>query len=207
MASMAFDNHVVEIYGALDKQCASIVVPDITKRSGPDMLRWLAEKHVSGACVVPSLLRSMSGAGAADVSRAVLPHLRLLDCGGEALGQDVVEVWAPGRQLFNIYGPTEVTVVCAGCEVRPGDAITIGWDLPTYRNRVLNPETLEPLAVGQRGVLFTFGVGLARGYLDDEAKTSAKFVEVPGLGRAYNTGDLASIDEEGRITMAGRIGR
>jgi len=203
MASMAFDNHVVEVYGTLDKRCTSVVVPDVTKRSGPDLLQWLADRCVTGACVVPSLLRSMAGAGT-DVSRTALPLLRLLDCGGEALGQDVVDVWAPGRQLFNIYGPTEVTVVCAGCEVRPGDEITIGWDLPTYRNLVLDPETLQPLPAGQRGALFTFGVGLARGYLDDEAKTSGKFVQVPGLGRAYSTGDVASIDTHGRIHYHGR---
>ncbi|CAE8619603.1 unnamed protein product [Polarella glacialis] len=117
MASMAFDNHVVEVYGAIHKRCTSVVCPDLVKRSGPDMLRWLVDWHVSGACVVPSLLRSMSGESV-DVSAAALPHLQLLDCGGEALGQDIVEVWSPGRRLFNIYGPTEATVVCAGCEVK-----------------------------------------------------------------------------------------
>jgi len=203
MASMAFDNHVVEVYGPLDKRCTSVVVPDVTKRSGPDLLQWLAERRVTGACVVPSLLRSMGGAGV-DVSRAALPHVRLLDCGGEALGQDVVDAWAPGRQLFNIYGPTEATVVCAGCEVRPGDEITIGRDLPTYRNLVLDSQTFQPLPTGERGTLFILGVGLARGYLDDEAKTSAKFVHLPGLGRAYSTGDLASIDPQGRIHYHGR---
>eukprot|EP00438_Fugacium_kawagutii_P011363 Skav212541 [mRNA] locus=scaffold1851:448618:450769:+ [translate_table: standard] len=35
------------------------------------------------------------------VKKTSLPHLRLLDVGGEALGSDVVDTWAPGRKLFN----------------------------------------------------------------------------------------------------------
>eukprot|EP00425_Heterocapsa_triquetra_P000430 CAMPEP_0195058934 /NCGR_PEP_ID=MMETSP0448-20130528/6557_1 /TAXON_ID=66468 /ORGANISM="Heterocapsa triquestra, Strain CCMP 448" /LENGTH=1886 /DNA_ID=CAMNT_0040089121 /DNA_START=107 /DNA_END=5767 /DNA_ORIENTATION=- len=203
MASMAFDNHVPEVYGAMRKRCTSVVVPDLTKRSGPDMLGWLQSKRINLMVTVPSHLRSMSGPGA-DVSTDALPQLRVLDIGGEALGRDVLDSWAPGRKLFNIYGPTEMTVVCAGVRVEPGDEITIGYDLPTYKNYVLDPESLQACAVGTRGVLYTGGVGTARGYLDDEEKTSGKFVQVPGLGRLYCSGDVVSQDTRGRFHYHGR---
>ena len=112
-----------------------------------------------------------------------LPHLRILDVGGEALGADVVETWAPGRQLFNSYGPSEISVVCTGGYVKTGDVITIGAQLPTYQCYILDPETMEVKAEGERGVLFVGGVGLARGYLEEEEKTKAKFVELPDIGR------------------------
>jgi len=204
MASMAFDNHVPEVYGAMFKMCTSVVVPDLMKRSGPDMLGWLADKQVNLMVTVPSHLRSMLGPGV-DVSTVALPHLRVLDIGGEALGRDVLDAWAPGRNLFNIYGPTEITVVCCGIRVEPGDEITIGYDLPTYTNKVLNMETLQPCAVGERGVLYTGGIGTARGYLDDEDKTNSKFVHVPALGmRMYCSGDVVSQDASGRLHYHGR---
>lgn len=203
MASMAFDNHVPEIYGTMHKRCTSVVVPDVVKRSGPDMLGWLADKHVNLVVSVPSHLRSMSGPGV-DVSTVALPHLRVLDIGGEALGRDVVDTWAPGRVLFNIYGPTEVTVVCCGMRVQPGDEITIGHDLPTYKNKVLNQETLQQCPTGERGVLYTGGIGCARGYLDDREKTTSKFSEIAGLGRMYYSGDVVSTDALDRFHYHGR---
>eukprot|EP00930_Biecheleria_cincta_P033996 TRINITY_DN23529_c0_g2_i1.p1 TRINITY_DN23529_c0_g2~~TRINITY_DN23529_c0_g2_i1.p1 ORF type:complete len:1742 (+),score=248.69 TRINITY_DN23529_c0_g2_i1:62-5287(+) len=200
MASMAFDVHVLEVYGALYAKCPMVVCPNMTKRSGPDLLKWMTAKNISCASVVPSLLRSIGGSGG---HGSCLPDLRLLDVGGEALGRDVLEDWAPGRQLFNTYGPTECSVVCTGCEVKVGDSVTIGWDLPSYRNLVLDQDTHQPVPDGQRGVLFTFGIGLARGYLDDEAKTLAKFLHLQ-QGRAYNTGDVVSVDEMGRFNYHGR---
>jgi len=206
VASMSWDVHIIEVYGTMAGRAASITCPDVTKKSGPDMLQWLKQKRITGMSVVPSHLRTISGGGA-DVSRASggLPHLRILDVGGEALGADVVEKWAPGRRLFNSYGPSEISVVCTGADVRPGDEITIGYDLPSYRCYILDPESLEEVPQGRRGVLFVGGIGLARGYLEEEEKTKAKFVELPRFGRLYNTGDLASRDPIGRIHYHGRV--
>jgi len=202
VASMSWDVHIIEVYGTLSSQACSVTCPDLVKKSGPDMLQWLKERQITGMSVVPSHLRSMAQG---DVSRKSLPHLRLLDVGGEALGADVVETWAPERKLFNSYGPSEISVVCTGTYVHCGDVITIGQALPTYTCHILDPETLQALPMGQRGVLFVSGIGLARGYLEEEEKTKAKFLELPGIGRVYNTGDLASEDELGRIHYHGRI--
>ena len=96
-------------------------------------------------------------------------------------------------------------MVCTGAYVNPGDVITIGAELPTYTCYILDPETLERKADGERGVLFVGGIGLARGYLEEEEKTRAKFLDLPGLGRVYNTGDLALRDETGWIQHHGRV--
>ena len=44
-----------------------------------------------------------------------------------------------------------------------------------YTCHILDLETLEPLPKGQRGVLFVSGIGLARGYLEEEEKTKATY--------------------------------
>lgn len=202
VASMSWDVHVIEVYGTMAARATSVTCEDLVKKSGPDMLQWLKEREITGMSVVPSHLRSMAQG---DVSRSSLPQLRLLDVGGEALGLDVVETWAPGRKLFNSYGPSEISVVCTGTYVEAGDVITIGAPLPTYQCHILDPETLTPVgSPSTRGVLFVGGIGLARGYLEEEEKTKAKFLDHPQLGRIYNTGDLAAWDEFGRIHYHGR---
>ena len=42
-----------------------------------------------------------------------------------------------------------------------------------YRCHILDPKTLDPVPTGERGVLFVGGIGLARGYLEEEEKTKA----------------------------------
>jgi len=207
VASMSWDVHVIEVYGTMAARATSVTCPDLVKKSGPDMQVWLKEKQISGMSVVPSHLSTMAGGGAKDVSRtaAGLPDLRILDVGGEALGADVVDTWAPGRRLFNSYGPSEISAVCTGGYVQSGDAITIGAQLPTYDCYILDPETMEVKPEGERGVLFVGGIGLARGYLEEEEKTRQKFIELPGIGRVYNTGDLASRASDGRIHYHGRV--
>ena len=65
--------------------------------------------------------------------------------------------------------------------------------MPTYVNKVLNMETLQPCAVGERGVLYTGGIGTARGYLDDEEITNSKFVQAMAFSmRMYCSGDVVS---------------
>lgn len=191
LSSMSFDVHVLDVFCPIRARGTTVLMPDLIKKSGAEALHFLAEHRISAMSSTPSLLRLMSDGGREDVSLNALPHLRLLDCGAEALGLDIVKSWAPGRQLFNSYGPTEVAVVCSGCEIRVGDDVTIGHDLPSYRNLILDPQGLQQSADGVSGVLFTAGIGLARGYLEDAEKTAMKFVEVPGQGRMYNTGDLA----------------
>ena len=207
ISSMSWDVHVVEIYGAMAARATSVVCPDIVKQSGPDMLLWLRQWQITGMSVTPSHLRSMlpGDASAASGSDVNLPQLRVVDVGGEALGADVVSTWAPGRRLFNSYGPTEISVVCTGIDVQLGDPITLGPALPSYQCYILDPNSLTMKGCGELGVLFVGGVGLARGYLDEEKKTNEKFVEVPQLGRLFNTGDLALKDFEGRIHYHGRV--
>ena len=207
ISSMSWDVHVIEIYGAMAVGATSVTCPDLVKQSGPDMLLWLRHKQVTGISAVPSHLRTMVPvAGGSDVSMEVnLPQLRIVDVGGEALGADVVSTWAPGRLLFNSYGPTEISVVCTGIDVRVGDPITLGPALPGYQCHILDPNTFAMKTVGEVGVLFVGGVGLARGYLGEEGQTNQKFIELPELGRLFNTGDLAFKDDENRLHFRGRV--
>ncbi|NHZ65793.1 Pls/PosA family non-ribosomal peptide synthetase [Massilia genomosp. 1] len=180
---------------------------------------WIGPKEIAGD---PETLPRMLSANRVTVLHAVptllalfaedVPGLRLINLGGEMCPESVVERWAaPGRQIFNTYGPTEATVSCSLARLEPGRTITIGTPLPNYGLLVIGTESpmlaLQPR--GATGELCITGPGLAAGYLGRPDLTDEKFLANPWASgahdaRLYRTGDLARIDADGEVQCLGR---
>ena len=76
-------------------------------------------------------------------------------------------------EIFNGYGPTEATICSTFYKVNNLEEITtvnlpIGKPLPNYNIYILNHnlDILEP--IGMVGELCISGVGLSKGYLNDQ---------------------------------------
>jgi acyl-[acyl-carrier-protein]-phospholipid O-acyltransferase/long-chain-fatty-acid--[acyl-carrier-protein] ligase len=78
----------------------------------------------------------------------------------------------------------------------------IGHPLPGVSVRVVDPDTLEPLPAGQPGMLLVRGPNVMQGYLGRPDKTA----EVLHDGW-YITGDIATLDEDGFLTITDRLSR
>jgi acyl-[acyl-carrier-protein]-phospholipid O-acyltransferase / long-chain-fatty-acid--[acyl-carrier-protein] ligase len=78
----------------------------------------------------------------------------------------------------------------------------IGHPLPGITVRIADPETLQPLPVGQPGLLLVRGPNVMQGYLGRQEKTA----EVLRDGW-YVTGDIATLDEDGFLTITDRLSR
>lgn len=199
-SSAAYDSSIEEIWLAFASGATLVLMDDDTSRLGPDLMAWMRRERISAFCPPPTLLRTTN---CTDPGRE-LPDLRLLYVGGEALPDDLVERWAPGRRLVNGYGPTECTVTVVRGDVVPGKQVTIGKPVPGHTAWVMNSD-LRPVPDGADGELCISGIGLARGYRGKDELTREKFPVHPSLGRMYRTGDLARVTDSGELLYLGRI--
>jgi acyl-coenzyme A synthetase/AMP-(fatty) acid ligase len=130
-------------------------------------------------------------------------------CGGEALPLDLAEsLLSRGRELWNLYGPTETTIWSAAHLVKSGEnPILIGRPIGNTRMYILDSDG-QPIPVGVSGELYIGGHGVARGYWKNPVLTDARFIPDPfdpTLGRKmYRTGDLARYRRDGQIQLLGR---
>ncbi|QBJ95558.1 amino acid adenylation domain-containing protein [Rhodococcus sp. ABRD24] len=183
ICSPSFDPSVFEWMLAAAVGAELVVVPP-SILGGAELHSLLSERRVSLAIITPAVLGSMDARG--------LDDLRLLSVGGDASTSELVGRWAPDRQFFNAYGPTETTIVSTRCELFAGKPVTVGAPVPGVGAVILD-HRLQPVPVGVSGELYLTGGALARGYRGRPGLTSDRFVASP-FGepgeRMYRTGDV-----------------
>jgi acyl-CoA synthetase (AMP-forming)/AMP-acid ligase II/aryl carrier-like protein len=135
--------------------------------------------------------------------------VRSLVVAGDVVTEALVTRWAPGRRMFNAYGPTEATIWATVQACASGDVghPCIGRPIANARVYVLDAHG-QPAPVGVTGEIHIGGAGVARGYLSRPALTAARFVPDPFGGapgaRLYRTGDLGRWRTDGTLEFLGR---
>ncbi len=99
--SYAFDFSVWEIWGALLHGGRLVVVPDSVARSPEDFHALLVAEQVSVLTQTPSAVGVLSPEGLESAALVI---------GAEPCPAELVDRWAPGRVMVNVYGPTETTM-------------------------------------------------------------------------------------------------
>src|SRR6185437_11047939 len=95
---------------------------------------------------------------------------------GEACAAELLQKWGRGRQIFNAYGPTEVSNY-ATIERCTADGKRPPIGAPIANKRVYILDANQQLApVGVPGEIYLGGVGVARGYLNRAELTEEKFL-------------------------------
>ena len=207
-ASYTFDAAVMEVFSTLT--CgACICIPSERERLS-DVAGAVDRMKVTWTFLTPSIANIIDPLN--------VPSLEVLVCGGEAMSTETIKKWAEKVILVNGYGPAECTVfaVVNSSVSDNKDPFRIGRAHDGSHAWIVDPVNHERLSpVGSVGELLLEGPILARGYLNDEKKTSDAFIENPAWAKAfpdgkqaqrrmYKTGDLVRYYDDGSLAYIGR---
>jgi amino acid adenylation domain-containing protein len=200
--SYAFDFSVWEIWGALLHGGRLVVVPEVVTRSPDDFHALLVTEQVSVLTQTPSAVGVLSPEGLGSAALVI---------GAEPCPAELVDRWAPGRVMINVYGPTETTMWAS-----KSAPLTAGSGAPPIGSPVawaaffVLDGWLRPVPAGVVGELYLAGAGVGCGYWRRSALTASRFVPCPfgGSGapgiRMYRTGDLVRWRADGQLDYLGR---
>ncbi|MDO8904492.1 acyl-CoA synthetase [Hydrogenophaga sp.] len=174
----------------------------ITSKPVPDNLLTLIEQHDISSFFAPptvwiALLRSPL------FDPAKLQSLVKGYYGASIMPVEVLKELAarlPGVRLWNLYGQTEIAPLAT--MLGPDDQLrkpgSCGKAVLNVETRVVN-DAMQDVAVGEVGEIVHRSPHLMLGYFNDPERTRAAFE-----GDWFHSGDLATIDEEGFITVVDR---
>lgn len=209
-ASYAFDVSIDSMLLTLGSG-GTLCIPSDEDRLN-DINGVMRQMRINYAGITPSVARILD--------EDVITSLSALGLGGEASAPRDVNMWGRETRIVIGYGPCECTIGCTVnssaatgrdyISIGPGNGASI-W--------IVDPNDHEALVpVGAVGELLVEGPIVGQGYLNDDEKTAAAFINDPAWllaghkgfpgrrGRLYKTGDLGMYDPDGSgcILFAGR---
>jgi acyl-coenzyme A synthetase/AMP-(fatty) acid ligase len=175
------------------------------QRGKPDferMLSLIGEHRVTTFCAPPTVFRAVV---LDDLSRFDWSSLRHVVSAGEPLNPEVMRAWREptGLPVHDGYGQTETVNLVANYRCLPIREGSMGKPTPGFDVRVVDDQgtVMGPGETGHIGVRIApeRPVGLFREYWRDPKATANS-----RIGDFYDTGDLASCDEDGYLWFVGR---
>jgi amino acid adenylation domain-containing protein len=209
-----YDSAVWQLFWPLINGGKTVIPsPDMTM-SAEEIASLIYEQGLTIVDFVPSVFNTL--VPQLTTNREVqqkLTSLQTVIVGGEEIAPATTYTFMnhfPNVRVVNLYGPTEASIGCICYEVTGREGISIPIGKPIANVQVLILDRQQQLVpVGVAGEIYLTGSCLALGYLHDEPKTKAAFIDNPfremGYEKLYKTGDLACYLPDGNIKFLGRI--
>jgi amino acid adenylation domain-containing protein len=203
-AAHVWDISMGEIFGAL-LFGGCLCIPSEEARESR-LADFIESSKVNWAWFTPTVLRT--------ISPEDTPSLQSMISAGEPVGADAAKTWGRALRFINGWGPTETSILSSVAELTPASRHPESIGTPVgCAIWIVNPANANELApIGAVGEILVEGPGVARGYLDDHARTAASFIPPPPWAPSrerkprhfYRTGDLARYHPDGSICFIGR---
>jgi fatty-acyl-CoA synthase len=137
-----------------------------------------------------------------------ISSLRLIGGGGAAMPEAVAQklLDLTGLKYVEGYGLSETI---APTHINPPQRPMkqcLGIPIFDTDSRIINPDTLQEVGVGDVGEIVSHGPQVFKGYWKNPKATEQAFIEIEGK-KFFRTGDLARMDEDGYFFMVDRLKR
>jgi amino acid adenylation domain-containing protein len=204
VTTLSFDISVSEVFLPLIVGAQLVIVSREVASDGIQLLKAIETYKPTFMQPTPATWRILLAA-----AWQGSPNLKMVST-GEALPRDLANQLLPlGKELWNLYGPTETTIWSSGYKIEVTDqTITIGYPIANTQLHVLD-KNLQSVPIGVPGELHIGGAGIARGYLNRPDLTAEKFITNPfdsnPNAQLYKTGDLVRWLPHGQVECLGRI--
>lgn len=207
-APFYFDNSILDIYSMLKTGATMYIIPQINFAFPIKLLEYMETNRINTIFWVPSALCLVANLKALS-KRHVNSLQKILFC-GEVMPNKQLNQWRreyPDALYGNLYGPTEITDVCAAYvvdrEFRDDEALPMGKACCNTEIFLLDENDRLVTKPDMPGELCVRGTCLAYGYYNNPEKTRAAFVQNP-LNHAYpetiyRTGDLVKYNKLGEL--------
>lgn len=207
-APFYFDNSILDIYSMLKTGATMYIIPQMYFAFPIKLLEYMQKNLINTIFWVPSALCLVANLKALP-KRHVDSLKKVLFC-GEVMPNKQLNQWRreyPDALYGNLYGPTEITDVCAAYivdrEFRDDEALPMGEACRNTEIFLLDENDQLVDVPEKEGELCVRGTCLAYGYYNNPAKTKAAFVQNP-LNHCYpemiyRTGDLVKYNNRGEL--------
>lgn len=207
-----FDMSVLDIYQTLKNGACMYIIPERLFSFPIKLLEFMNNKKINIIFWVPSALCLVANLKA--LHKIYVKSLKKILFAGEVMPNKQLNMWRSeysGALFANLYGPTEITVICTyyivNRDFKDSDILPIGYPCFNTSILVLNDknELVQNDAIGE---LCVRGTSLSYGYYNNQEKTAEVFVQNP-LNKnykeiIYRTGDLVRYNECGELIYISR---
>ena len=200
-ASYGFDANVFDTYPAITSGACLHIIAEEMRLDFPALLDYYNQNGITHTVMTTQVGRQFALMG----GQTTLKHLSVA-------GEKLTPLPAPTDfALYNLYGPTEGSVVTSGFKMEAGvnyKDVPIGAAVDNLKVYVVDPRGRR-LPVGAVGELWIAGPHVTRGYLNRPEKTAEAYGDNPfsneaGYERVYRTGDIVRLLSDGNLQFVGR---
>jgi acyl-CoA synthetase (AMP-forming)/AMP-acid ligase II/acyl carrier protein len=202
VTTFSFDICYLELYMPLVMGGKLLLMPRETAMDGFKLAENISRYHPTHMQGTPSTWQLLLDAGWQNEE-----DIKML-VGGEAVKEDIKTALTRRGNVWNVYGPTETTIWSTVKRMEENETVQIGQPIANTTIRIVNREG-QLVPIGVAGEILIGGIGLARGYYNQPALTTSKFIvdrfSTQAGTKIYRTGDLGRWLPDGNIECLGRI--
>ncbi|MEK4424609.1 amino acid adenylation domain-containing protein [Solibacillus sp. FSL K6-1523] len=217
-ATYSFDASVLDTFLSLLTGSLLYLIDDEERMAESNFLDVVKTEEITVIPVLPTVFFNRIVNYLTEENSKLFATVKLVGVGGELLTGDLARKFKASfcgeARFFNLYGPTEITVMATAYEV-PKDlgsdvySVPIGKQLPGNKIYIVNEEG-KACEENEVGELWIASVGISLGYLNNTEKTEEVFIKNPFDphlygGIVYRSGDLVKKLKDGNVEFVSRM--